>query len=317
MARGQESPRQGLIFNIQRYSLHDGPGIRTMIFTKGCPLRCRWCCNPESQNPDPEIIYSEGRCIGSTCRLCGEGCPRGAIQFGGDGKAQIERSRCDNCGACARLCPSGALEVSGRSISVGDLIHAAEKDGAFYSRSGGGVTVSGGEPLAQATFVAELLERLRKRGVHTAIETCAHGRWEDVEQVCRHADLVICDVKHMDPVKHESLTRVRNDLILDNLMRLSERFPAKPVVARTPIVRNLNDSEENLSATISFLQRLRNVSRYELLIYHAFGESKYVQLGRKYGALRQPDEVHMKKLQDMVAAVHWGEPAEKGGGHGA
>lgn len=297
---------RGVIFNIQRFSLHDGPGLRDLVFMKGCPLRCSWCSNPESTNRHPEIAYNEARCIG--CERCRSACGTGAITAAPDGKMTIARKACTDCGDCARVCPSRAMRLLGEDRSMDEVTRTVEEDGQFYWRSGGGVTISGGEPMIQSEFVSGVLASCRERGIHTAVETCGHARWEDVERVCAHADLIVFDVKHIDPVRHEALTGASNELILENLRRISLRFAALPIVARTPIVPGLTDSEDNIRGIAEFLSEIGTVERYDLLPYHRFGEPKYAQLGRRYelSGLRPPSDERMQALRRIVRESAFG-----------
>jgi len=297
---------RGVIFNIQRFSLHDGPGLRDLVFMKGCPLRCSWCSNPESVNRHPEIAYNAARCIG--CERCRNACGIGAITALPDGKMTIDRKVCTDCGDCARACPSRAMRILGEHHSTDDVARRVEEDGQFYWRSGGGVTISGGEPMIQSAFVSGLLEKCRERGIHTAVETCGHARWEDVERVCAHANLIVFDVKHIDPVRHEALTGVPNTLILENIQKMALRFPALPIIARTPIVPGLTDSEDNIRGISEFLSSVGTVERYDLLPYHRFGEPKYVQLGRSYelSNLRPPSSERMEALKKIVRESAFG-----------
>jgi len=273
---------------------------------KGCPLRCRWCSNPESQNPYPEIAYIEDRCIGiKECGYCLAACPENAIKESGSGKASINRNLCNNCGKCAEVCPARAIKLYGQQMLVAEILKEVEKDSVFYRRSGGGVTVGGGEPLAQAGFVSALLKECRERGLDTAIETCGYGTWEDLEKVCRHADLVFFDIKSMNAGKHRTATGVSNELILENISKLAEYFPDTPVLVRTPIIPGFNDSEEDIQKIADFLSEIQNLREYELLSYHGFGEPKYHQLGRKYAlsGLKASSEEIMARLRRVTETI--------------
>jgi len=235
----------GLIFNIQRFSLHDGPGIRDLIFLKGCASRCKWCSNPESQNAFPEIAYNHQRCIGIIeCGLCGEVCPVDAIKKSPGGKIKIDRRLCTNCGRCAEACAASALKLFGAFMSVDEVLSVIEEDSAFYWRSGGGITISGGDPLSQPEFVQELLRDGRARGLDTAIETSGYGYWEDVSRICKYANLVFYDIKCLDPKRHKAFTGISNELILENISKLSLQFPQTPIVVRTPVIPGFNDSAQ-------------------------------------------------------------------------
>ena len=296
----------GIITNIQRFSVHDGPGIRDVVFIKGCPMRCLWCSNPESQNGHPEIAFSKDRCIGhKDCGWCLAVCPVSAIKPSEDEKVNIDRVLCSNCGECVKVCPSKAIRLYGDVMAIGDVMKIIEEDRDFYLRSEGGVTVSGGEPLYQADFVCELLRNCQERAIHTAIETTGYGSWKDLENVCQYTDLVFFDIKHMDTRKHKEFTGVSNELILENIVKLSHSYPNIPIVTRTPIIPTCNDSKENIEATASFLAEIESVTEYELLPYHAFGDPKYKQLGRKYSLsnLKPPSEEKMAELNNIAEKI--------------
>jgi pyruvate formate lyase activating enzyme len=307
MNRGQNvecvGGNQGLVFNIQRFSLHDGPGIRDLVFVKGCPLRCAWCFNPESQNAYPEISYNEARCIGhDRCGRCLNECTEGAVISLNGGTVSIDRGLCTNCGRCAAACPAEAIKVIGDYMPIDDIVKVAEEDTVFYSRSGGGITVSGGEPSTQPEFVCELLEKCRSRGMSTAVETCGYAQWEDIAKACKHADTVFYDIKHIDPGEHRVLTGVDNRMILENLGRLIHAFPLLPIVVRTPIVPGFTDSEENIEGIARFVGTVSGLRSYDLLPYHGFGEPKYRQLGRDYplSGIQPPTTEQMTTLRRIV-----------------
>jgi pyruvate formate lyase activating enzyme len=291
---------KGLVFNIQKFSLHDGPGIRTIVFLKGCPLACAWCSNPEGRAPSPELILTCDRCLGTEeCERCITVCLEHAITKGEDGELRIDRSHCDGCGDCAYVCPSKALEVSGEWVSVGDVLSIVEEDDAFYARSGGGLTVSGGEPLAQGAFVRALLAAARSRGIDTAIETSGLCNWKTMRDVAPLADRIYFDIKCLDSGKHEQVTGVSNRKILENFQRLRAGFAEVDVVVRTPIIPGVNDSEDDIQAIAEFVDQAGGASAYELLPYHGFGEPKYAKVGKHYplSHLKPPSEEHMRARQ--------------------
>lgn len=267
----------GLIYDIQRYSIHDGPGIRTVAFLKGCPLKCLWCQNPESQSAEPEIMFRPRRCIG--CRECIKVCPHQAIRDT-NGVRRIERSLCDGCGRCVQACPAGASTLAGRKISVDELVAELERDRAFYEESAGGITLSGGEPLFQADFVRQVLARCRDKGLHTAVETSGYAPWAIVEQILPYTDLVLYDLKHMDTAKHAEFTGRGNEPILRNLKMISTKMA--PVIIRIPVIPGYNDSDENIESIACFVRQLETIREIHLLPYHKLGEPKYAMLGRKY-----------------------------------
>jgi pyruvate formate lyase activating enzyme len=291
---------KGLIFNIQKFSLHDGPGIRTIVFLKGCPLACMWCSNPEGRVPSPELILTCDRCIGADeCDRCVTVCLEHAISKGDDGELRIDRRDCDGCGDCAYVCPSRALEASGQWMGVGEVVRIIEEDDAFYARSGGGLTVSGGEPLAQGAFVRALLAAARNRGIDTAVETSGLCNWQTMRSVAPLADRIYFDIKCLDSEKHEQVTGVSNRKILQNFQRLRAEFPEVDVVVRTPIIPGVNDSEDDIRAIAEFVDEAGGASGYELLPYHGFGEPKYAKLGKHYplSHLDPPSGRRMKELQ--------------------
>lgn len=292
-----EGGMEGLIFDIKKFAVHDGPGIRTTLFMKGCPLRCVWCHNPEGISPRPEIVFFGQKCIG--CKRCFEACPTGALSFKG-GVRVYERASCALCGRCTEACYAEAQVMEGRIITVEDALAEIEKDRPFYENSSGGVTVSGGEPLAQKAFVGELLRRCQERGIHTALDTCGLAPWEDLREVAACADLVLFDLKVMDASKHERFTGVGNALILENLRRLDQEKP--PLWIRIPVVPGHTDSRDNMEAIAEFLADLGSIQYVELLPYHRLGESKYARLDRPYplSAIRPPGEEKLRELEDCL-----------------
>lgn len=292
-----------LVFNMQKCSLHDGPGIRTLVFMKGCPLRCLWCANPESQKGTPEIVFDQNRCIGyKECGWCMETCPATAIKELENGKVGIDRHTCTICGKCAEICPSKAITLMGKFMSINDILEVVEGDDSFYWRSGGGITVGGGDPVYQADLTRQLLSKCKESGIDTAIETAGHANFADLEKICQHANFILYDIKHIDPVKHKTFTGVTNELIFDNLKRLSDVFPQTPITVRTPVIPGFNDSEEVIESIVHFLGGVKNLLKYELLPYHSFGESKYYKLGRNYPlkGLQPPDKEHMVRLKRIA-----------------
>ncbi len=259
----------GRVFDIKRYSIHDGPGIRTTVFMKGCPLRCLWCHNPEGIAAGPELMHWPGRC--ARCYSCVETCPAGAIARHADGPA-IDKAECDLCGKCAEACVYEAMQVVGRGLRTADLLAEIERDRIFFEQSGGGVTFSGGEPLAQPEFLAEVLDELEARGVSTAIDTSGFAPAEVVERIAAKTSLVLYDLKAMDDAKHRELTGVSNAPILENLRRLAAG-PAE-VWVRIPLIAGANDDEENIRAAIAFLASLGTIRNVGLLPYHAGGSGK-------------------------------------------
>ncbi len=272
---------KGLIFDIKRFAVHDGPGIRTTIFFKGCPLRCAWCHNPEGISKGFELMLFPARCA-AECRACLKAAPKGAISKSG-GRVAIDRSFRDAGGMAraADACLYDALRLVGRNVSVGDLVAEAEKDRAFYGRSGGGITFSGGEPLLQPLFLSELADALRARGLRTALDTSGLAEWKSLERVARKVDLVLYDLKLMDDVGHREYTGASNRVILENLRRLSTL--GRPIRVRIPLVPGVNDGPENVRRTAEFLKPLANVERVSVLPYHKGGRAKTEGLGKDAG----------------------------------
>ena len=268
----------GIVFNIQHYSIHDGHGIRTVIFLKGCPLACRWCCNPESMSGRPELGFRQTLCNG--CGQCIEACPRKVlILANGTNALEIDRAACDNCGACVQACPRKALTIYGQRMAVREVVDEVLKDAPFYRRSGGGVTVSGGEPLRQPKFLLGILKACRQAGLHTAIETSGYCSSRTFSRVLAEVDLVLFDLKVMSEEEHLAFTGRKNSLILNNARLLGKS--GCMVQPRMPLVPGMNDSTNNMTALASFLHSI-GVPSIELMPYHQFGRSKYVALEKPY-----------------------------------
>lgn len=267
---------RGVIFNIQRFSLHDGPGIRTTVFLKGCPLRCPWCHNPESQSRLPELMYWESRCSG--CGACVPACSRGALRLR-DGRPVLSSGQCAACGDCVKSCPAGARGISGRTVTPHEVLAEVLGDTVFYDQSGGGVTFSGGEPLAQPEFLEETLRLCKDAGLSTVVDTCGFAHWDVLERIAPLVDLFLYDVKLMDDAAHMESVGVSNKIILDNLRRLASA--GSKVTARLPVIPGVNDGMANIQKTGEYLSSV-GVRRVTLLPYHDLGKEKYVRLGREY-----------------------------------
>ncbi len=288
----------GIVFDIQRYSLHDGPGIRTTVFLKGCPLRCLWCANPESQSPEPSLLARDIRC--KSCGACAQACPQGAIRPGEPSGRAIDRGRCDWCMKCVDACLYGSLVVCGKPMGVDEVVDEALRDALFYRNSGGGVTLSGGEVLSQGRFARALLQRCKQQGLHTAVDTSGYAPWKTLEALLPSTDLVLFDVKHLDAEHHRRATGVDNALILENLTRTAARCTTR---LRMPLIAGFNDSVDHVRE-LALLARRLGLETISFLPYHEGGRSKCEQLGRSYPLpeARAPDDAHLLALKELVEA---------------
>ena len=294
----------GVVFNIQRYSVHDGPGIRTLVFLKGCPLRCCWCSNPESHLPEPELAFNTIRCLGlDACGRCRDICPNNALEEGPDGKPLLHRNHCGDCPRpCAAACPSKALLVYGKRMTVDEVIAQVEQDAVFYQRYGGGMTLSGGEPLFQPDFALALLEEAGQRRLATTLETSGLTNWETLERAVSLLTTLIYDIKHVDPARHREGVLQDNALILANFRKVAETFGNKSILVRTPVIPGYSDDPESIRAIIDVIRPYRQI-RYELLPYHRLGTQKYSFLDKvcPMGEVSLASGT-LHALQDMAAA---------------
>jgi pyruvate formate lyase activating enzyme len=266
----------GRVFDIKRYSIHDGPGIRTTVFLKGCSLHCLWCHNPESIDLGPELMHWPGRC--ARCYTCLAACPAGALSKDGAGAVAIDRAKCDSCGLCAKACLYDAMQIVGREMSVDDVVAEVERDRIFYEQSGGGITLSGGDPFVQSDFAEALIDACRSRGIRTAIDTTGMSKNGVLDRLAAKADLVLYDLKCMDDAQHREFTGVSNAPILENLRRLAAA--GTEIWVRIPLVRGVNDDDDNVKRTIAFLISLRTIRRVGILPYHSGGLEKARRIGR-------------------------------------
>lgn len=292
---------KGVIFNIQGYSIHDGPGIRTNVFLKGCFLRCVWCQNPESQSLRPELFYDKEKCTG--CGRCIDVCPEQAIHIKEE-LSNTDRNKCKGCGQCLQVCPNEARNLVGKEMTAQEVFQKVKRDELFYKRSKGGMTLTGGEPLFQPGFSKSLFSLCRQAGIHTALETCGHADWRTLKDILQYVDLVLFDLKHMNPEKHLEYTGVPNNLILENARKIHHELRI-PFRARIPVIPGYNDSEENIHATAMFVANELSTSiPVHLLAYHQLGETKYERLGRedKNLSIAPPTSEHMVELQKIVAS---------------
>lgn len=289
------------VFNIQSYSIHDGPGIRTTVFVKGCPLRCLWCANPESNAAYPELMTYASKCTG--CGRCVAVCPQKAVTVAPYEEryaASTDRGKCVNCGACVAACPNGAREIAGKNMTVEEVLAEVKKDKLFFDGSGGGMTISGGEALVHAEFSANLFAAARAEGIHTAIETSSFAPREVIDRVFSHVELGLLDVKHMDSTEHRRLTGVPNERILENIRHIHDDLKV-PVILRVPTIPGYNDSVENISRVAAFAASLGADVSVNLLPYHRLGDSKSESLGhpRNLG-IEIPSGEHMEALKMCV-----------------
>ena len=307
------------IFDFQKYSIHDGPGIRTIVFLKGCPLKCIWCSNPESQVRKPQVVYFDSSCINYSnkkvkdsldsdskpvseiCKKCEEACPKSAIKIV-YGKVNINKAKCDDCGICVEKCPSNSLRFWGKEYTVDEVVEEVMKDHAFYRRSGGGVTLSGGEPLMEPVFAFELLKKLKENFINTAIETCGFGSWHNLKKLLDYTDVILFDIKHVDPLKHHELTGVDNKIILENLKK-AVAYDKSKVIVRVPLVPGYNTDFESLDGIYKLIDKL-GVREIHFLPYHRLGESKYEKLNMDYnlkGLKTESNEFFNGLLKEFVS----------------
>ncbi len=299
----------GLIFDIKRYAINDGPGIRLVVFFKGCNLRCAWCHNPEGITAKPEKLYTPAKCI--SCGTCVAVCPEQAIALTAHGIA-TDMARCTMCGRCAEVCPTKAIEMSGKSMTVAEIMDVIEKERIFFDQSGGGVTFSGGEPLVYSEMLIELLDECGKKGIHRAVDTAGHASREIMQEVAKRTDLFLYDLKIMDEDLHEQWTGVKNDRIFANLRTLAAT--GAHIIIRIPLVARINDDEENIRKTAEFISSLPGkIPEVHLLPYHAIARHKYAKLGRgeEFAFMEEPGKQSLKR--SIILFASYGIIAQAGG----
>ncbi len=289
-----------MIFDIKRYAINDGPGIRTAVFFKGCPLECWWCHNPEGQSMNPQLMFRANRCKSS--QACIAACPQGAISWAEE--SLTDWSKCNQCGDCTAVCYAGAREMVGRKVSAAELMTEILRDVPFYDQSGGGVTFTGGEPMFQVRFLEEMLLRCKQQGIHTAVDTAGFTSWRNFELVLPLVGLFLYDIKLLDDVRHQRYTSVSNRRILDNLKKLS--LAGAHILIRMPLVPGINDDDENLAACASYLSGLPNLDGLALMPYHEIGLAKFQALGMQYKLdhVKPPSAKEVSDVEDYFFSCH-------------
>ncbi|MGQ9677207.1 MAG: glycyl-radical enzyme activating protein [Chloroflexota bacterium] len=291
-----------VLFDVSRYMIEDGPGIRTAIFFKGCPLRCKWCSNPLGLSPNPQLAYNKRRCV--KCLACMVACPQGAISFSDD-VLRTNRELCNACGECTRVCPNGARVIVGKRYAVSEILEMVSKDRVFYRRFSGGVTLTGGEVLLQHAAAQKVAGLCRTNMIHTTIETSAYGSWASLLGIVKQCDLVFVDLKHIEPQAHRSLTGVDNGIILENIGNVA-RFSADNgfprLIVRMPIIPGLNDGDETLRRVGQFVGSLPGGVGINLLPYHRLGANKYEMIDLEYEVpdIQVPTREHMLRVKEIV-----------------
>ncbi len=290
----------GTIFNIQKFCVNDGPGIRTTVFFKGCPLGCIWCHNPESKSVKPELFYHEKKCV--KCGKCASVCEFGVHSFNDD-EHIFKRELCTACGKCVKVCPTQALEMSGYEISADDVINAVLKDKIFYDNSGGGMTLSGGEPMMQYEFALELMKKAKENGLHTCMETCGFAPEEHYREIAEYTDIFLFDYKVTNPEKHKEYTGVTNEKILSNLKMLDSMV--KSIILRCPIIPTINDDKEHLQTISKVANSLKNIIEINIEPYHPLGKGKSELLGKDY-PLSHLDFAGQEEIAQWIETVKSG-----------
>jgi len=290
--------KKGIIFDVKRYAIHDGPGIRTTVFLKGCPLRCQWCQNPEGIDLEPEVFWRENRCA-EDCSACVTACPSRAVSKDGT-RIVVDREKCDFCRNCEEACVYDALEIVGREVSVGEIMEEIEKDRVFFDESGGGVTFSGGEPLLQVDFLESLLQEVKKSNIHVALDTSGYVPFQDLDRVSDRVDLFLYDLKIMDDEKHKKYTGVSNKIIFENLKKLSDK--EKAIIVRIPLVSGVNDDNQSIRMFAEHLRTLKNVKNISLLAYHRGGCEKFRRLLKeeKLETFNPPSKERIEEAKNIL-----------------
>lgn len=310
--------KKAIIFDINRYRIEDGPGIRTIVFFKGCPLRCLWCSNPFGLSPEPQLAYNQKKCV--LCRACEQVCPQHAISFV-ENQLVTDWSKCTSCGTCTKVCLYEARQIIGKTYSPVEVVESIKKDFMFYRRDGGGVTLSGGEVMLQADVAKSVLELCCRELINTAIETAVYTSWDNLVEILPLCNLVFADIKHIDPDKHKQLTGVSNELILHNIRKLAEyvRSNNKPrLILRIPVIPGLNSDEPTMLRTAKFISSLPGRIEVNLLPYHRLGSDKYEMIGLTYKLhdleMLKPKDDIMLKYRDVISSCAKNSYCTIGGG---